>query len=290
MKSYKEKVNELGRESTEVRLLSADELARLKSDLLDIYMDIQEVCDRNGIRCMLLGGSALGAIRHKGFIPWDDDFDVGMPREDYERFKSIFKDELGKKYILNGPNYEGNPTNRFPKVLKKGTRFIEAGMREDDDRACIKIDIFILENVPDCTLIKNIKGLYCTGLMFIYGRVCSYEAWKQESSKKPMTVRQLMGMPFSFCPSKKWADRVDNACKYRNNNTKFMGIPTGRKHYFGEILPREVFLPPKQGVFEGKSVYLPAQTDLYLKNLYGEYMTLPPEEKREHHYIKTISF
>ena len=86
MKSFKETVNQKYRTDPSVRHLSDEELEKLKHVLLEIYLDIQAVCDKYGLVCMLLGGSALGAVRHKGFIPWDDDLDIGMPRDDYEIF------------------------------------------------------------------------------------------------------------------------------------------------------------------------------------------------------------
>ena len=289
MKSYKEKVNEKNRADSSVRLLTDDELKQLKQTLLDTYLDIQAVCQKHGLTCMLLGGSTLGAIRHKGFIPWDDDLDMGMPRDDYEKLKQIFKTELGEKYVLNGPNYEGIPTNRFSKILVKGTRFVEGGSAEDE-RSCIKVDIFIIENVPDNPIIKYVKGLRCTVLMFIGGHVLSYEGWKRKNKKSKLTKRQAIGALFSFRTSKDWFDRLDYAYRCGNKNSGLMTIPAGRKHYFGEMHPREVFLPASEASFEGKKVYLPANPDAYLKKLYGDYMTVPPEEKREHHYIKKISF
>lgn len=290
MKSYKERMNEKCRSDPYLRHLSGEELEKLKYTLLRIYLDIQAVCDKYGLICMLLGGSALGAVRHRGFIPWDDDLDLGMPRDDYEIFKQIFKAELGEKYVLNAPNYEGMPTNRFPKVLKKGTRFVEAGMREDDERACIKVDIFILDNVPDNLIERTIKGLFCTVLMFIGGHVLTYECYKSQEKRVKMSKRQFIGMLFSFNSSEVWFNRIDNACIFREENTYYVGVPAGRKHYFGEILPRAAFFPVSKGFFEGHKVNLPRDVDAYLKNLYGDYMKIPPEEKREHHYIEKIVF
>lgn len=288
--SYKDVVNKQNKSNHDLHIVQGKELEKLKKTLLEIYLDIEKVCKENGLVCMLLGGSALGAIRHNGFIPWDDDLDIGMPRDDYEHFKDLFKSQLGDKYILNAPNYEGIPTNRFPKVLKKGTKFVEAGMI-DDDRACIKVDIFVIENVPNSSFLRTLKGFRCTALMFIGGHVLSFEGWKKHNSNKKMSRRQFVGMLFSFLSSKKWFNILDYASRCNNSDTKFMNIPSGRSHYFGEILSRETFLPVSQGLFEGYTVFLPGNPHLYLKNLYGDdYMTLPPVDKREHHYIEKIFF
>ena len=105
-----------------------------------------------------------------------------------------------------------------------------------------------------------------------------------------MTTRVLIGKLLSFNSSKKWFDRIDKACCCENEKSKYVGIPTGRKHYFGEILKREAFFPAKESFFEGERVFLPANTDVYLTNLYGDYMQIPPEDKRERHYIEKILF
>ncbi len=287
MKTYKEIVFEQNKKNANGHIVEGDELFHLQKVLLDIYIDVQAVCEKNNLTCMLLGGSSLGAVRHKGFIPWDDDLDIAMPRKDYETFKKIFKSELGNKYILNAPNYDGRPTNRFPKILLKGTKFVEIGL-EEDDRACIKIDIFVLDNVPNNKLLRYLKGFQCTVLMFAGGHVQSYEGARAKGRK--LNKRETIGKLLSFRSSEKWFDRFDKACRWPDEKSKFIGIPSGRKHYFGEILPRETYLPASVGIFEGHKIYMQADTDTYLKNLYGNYMEIPPENKREKHYIEKIDF
>ena len=102
--------------------------------------------------------------------------------------------------------------------------------------------------------------------------------------------RALVGVLFSSIPSYVWFDFVDIAVRWYDDTSACVGIPTGRKHYFGEILPREVYLPPSKGVFEGHEVALPCDTDTYLNNRYGDYMRVPPEQDRERHYVRRISF
>ena len=287
MKSYKQTFNEQMRNNPNARVVEGEELKRLQEVLLDMFLEIRTVCENHNLTCMLLGGSTLGAVRHKGFIPWDDDLDIAMTRKDYEKFKRIFVEELGEKYVLNAPNYNGRPTNRFPKILKRGTKYVEID-EEDDDRACIKIDVFILENVPDSILLRYAKGFWCTFLMFLGGHVYSYETAKHMNRK--LNRREIIGKCFSVLKSERLFDRFDKACRSKNGKSRNLGIPSGRKHYFGEILPRESFFPCSDGVFEGRIVSLPADTDLYLRNLYGDYMKIPPKNKREKHYIEKIEF
>lgn len=293
--SLKNLLNSLS-ENSNLRILTLEESERLKALLLTAYLDIQSVCEANGLSVMLVGGSALGAVRHKGYIPWDDDFDIAMPRNDYEKFKELFERELGKKYKLDAPNIGRKASNRFPRILIKNTKLVELGTDPDDENANIKIDMFIIENVPNGAAMRLVHGFLCTAAMFIAGQVSSYEEqnerykefmYKTKEGMKVYNRRARIGKMFSFRPAAKWFDIVDKLCQFKKE-TEYMGIPTGRKHYFGEILPKRAFIPVSSGSFENRTVYLPGDPDLYLKNLYGDYMVIPEEKDREKHFIYEI--
>lgn len=98
---FKAMMNSLSSNSTILRELSPEENQSLKNELVQMFQEILAVCQKHGLTIMLGGGSALGCVRHQGFIPWDDDLDLMMPRNDYEVFKTVFEEELGKKiYII----------------------------------------------------------------------------------------------------------------------------------------------------------------------------------------------
>lgn len=295
--AFKKVINDLSQLNANIKQLTEKENEELKSVLLDAYLEIQEMCGENGINIMLVGGSALGAVRHKGYIPWDDDLDVAMPRRDYEKFKLLFDEKLGDKYVLDAPNYSENATDRFARILIKDTVLVEIGMQENE-KSCIKIDLFIIENIPGKRVLRLLHGTKCTLLMFVAGQVGTYEhrndvirqyMSRTKEGKRIYNRRLRIGRVFSFFPASKWFEIVDRACQY-GKRTKYMGIPTGRKHYFGEILPSAYFLPISKGLFEDKEVNLPHNVDAYLKNLFGNYMVIPKEKEREKHLISKVKF
>ena len=174
MKTYKNLMNSLSDDDL-LRQMTEEEIKELRSVFLQTYLDLADCCKRNGLTVMLLGGSCLGAVRHKGYIPWDDDLDVAMTRKDFERLKEIFDKEMGDKYILSSPNYKGNARNRFPMILVKDTVMVETGENPEEDLNKIKIDMFLLENIPENPVHRAIKGLWCTALMFITSYEETYE-------------------------------------------------------------------------------------------------------------------
>lgn len=293
----KEQFNESAKQFDLLYELTDTEKTLLKKCLLEMYIDLNNVCEKYGLELILTGGSALGAVRHKGFIPWDDDLDLAMERKDYNKLLDIFELELGDKYILNAPNYKSTPKTRFAKVFKKGTSMVEIGDVGSDLPANIFLDIFPIENAPDNKIAQKIKGLLSNGLMFIGSQVSMYQS-KNDMIKKFMTlnkmgkysyfIKSIVGFIFSFLSQKSWFNILDKFIS-SSKGRRYCNIPTGRKHYFGELMERTDYFPPSNGEFEGITVKLPNNVDKALTNLYGNYMQIPPKHKRERHFIVEFS-
>lgn len=280
-----------------LEVISDENLKKLQEVLLKAYLDIQSVCERNGIRIMLGGGSCLGAVRHKGFIPWDDDFDAVMPRDDYEKFKKIFQKELDDRYILNASDYSNKRAGRFPRIILKNTKLLGPDYDEEAEYSGIRIDIFIIENVPRNVFHRTLKGLYCHALMLIASSVKDARKGERELAEQEnkrinlfCIWRGTVGFLFSYRSQRDWLQKLNKKCQHRCE-TGLVSIPTGRNHYFKEMQPTRTFLPMSKGRFEGHEVNLPGDPYAYLSKLYGnDYMTPPPPEKREKHSFVEIDF
>ncbi len=287
-------LNEIAKKSTILRLLSEKECALLKRTLLQMHNDLVALCDKHGITIMLGGGSCLGAIRHHGYIPWDDDLDLMMPRRDYEKLIRAYEDGLvDEQYLFVYPNKAKDVKNTFLKIYLKGTTFREIFDDDDSFPSNVCIDVFPMDYAPNNTFVRRIKALIsdflqavCTCTLYSQHRSKNMETFVQqdEDAKKRYKLRLRLGGLFSFASHQKWVYWFDRF-NAKSRKSRFMTVPTGRKPYFKETLPVEVFLPPKEVSFEGEKAYVPAGADRYLANLYGDYMKLPPEGKRERHFI-----
>ena len=294
MKSDFELLNELAKRTNYLRELTDDESKALKQALLAIYDDIARLCEQHHLTFMLCGGSCLGAIRHKGFIPWDDDLDLLMPRHDYEQLILLLQQgALGDNYEYTTPNPHTDAKNVFLKIYRKDTLNVDVYSDNTPFPQGIGIDVFALDAMPRTRFFQQLKGLIANGLQFI-SILVFYASFPSRHLKEFMALDPAMlrryrlkcalGKIFSIIPHRKWVWWFDRFVASERTDRP-LGIPTGRKYYAGEIFPRATYLPPHEAEFEGRRVYIPNDYDPYLRNLYHDYMQLPPVHKRERHFI-----
>ncbi len=266
----------------------------LQKILLEMYDDVRSICDQNHLTVFLAGGSALGAVRHQGFIPWDDDLDLAMTRRDYRKFSRLFERELGEKYFLLEPNGELPAKSRFPKIVKKDTLFREITDASEEQLCGVFLDVFILDNIPQNRFAQKMKEFRCNTLEFIAGQVLVYEINTPEmkelysrAGKWNYYLRKWIGFLFSFRSTRKWYDYIDLAVQYQGK-TALCGLPTGSKHYLGEVFQKTDIFPARYLPFAGRQAAVFHNVEKYLQNLYGDYMIIPDEADRARHYVKEI--
>jgi lipopolysaccharide cholinephosphotransferase len=260
--------------------LSDTDLKELQKVLLDIYCDVEEVCRKYDLKIMLGGGTCLGAVRHKGFIPWDDDMDMNMPRKDYNKLLDVFDSELGEKYDLVDLYKTRCGQKIFAKIMKKNTTYIETDTFYDNSPQGIFVDIFPIEQLPDNRYVRLIYLFLATYFTRIIRIIINYQLNKNPDSKaRKITRYQIIGRLTSFMSVYKW-NRLYTLFITSCSGNKYCTIPSGLKEVYGEIQPVDTFFPLSKGIFEGKEVFVPNKYDIYLKSLYGNYMEWPPIEKR----------
>ena len=273
--------------------LSQEQLDQLQKVLITIADDMMEVCEENDIMCFICGGTALGAYREGKFIPWDDDLDMIMPRADYNKFVVLFKERYGDKYWIHTPEETENFGFQVAHIRKKGTKVKTKSDLYDDTEAGANVDIFIAENTFDNSVMRVLHGYLCMfmGLMLSCRRfyrdreallkLVGYSAEKQRIFKTKIMIGRLLSI-FSVNTWTRMTNGVCSLCK--NNNSRYVAIPSGRKHYFGEMYVRNQFCVKRPILFEGRQWYVPGNVEEYFELLYGKgYMEVPPPEKREKH-------
>ncbi len=269
-----------------------EELQQLHACFLEMMKDFIQVCEENDLCYMLAGGTALGAVRHKGFIPWDDDVDFLMPREDLNRFVEIFDKTMAQKYEMTSPNSKYQLESMITGFYKKNTLKASFLAYNTPFPKGVHIDIFAIESVPTGAVARRIKGLTAMMLQYIGVSTLFYTYRSKEkrdffcqtaAGRINYYLRCTVGFLFSFRHYEVWGNRFDRFVRGKKD-TELWAVPTDIGHYFGHIMPKSVYYPPVKGTFEGIEVNLPHDVDAYLKNQYGDYMTIPPVEDREKHY------
>lgn len=291
----KSMLNVLGDKSV-LSQLSPEQDKELKKMLLEMCIDVMSFCDENGLICMLGGGTALGAIRHKGFIPWDDDIDLNMTREDYNRFISLFAEKFKGKYDVYAPDGVRQAATLSAKIAVPGTILEDIFHAGDPIKLGVNLDIFPIENVPDNKLLAAIKGRMCDlmrmAVVSAYYYQCRSDKMKAlfYGSKKTKIIynaRCFLGFLMSWKSYQWWYAKYDRFVQTKGK-TKRVTIPTGQKNYFGEMMDWNIVFPIKKAEFEGYEFPVYGKVEEYLTMLYGDYMKIPPVEKRERHFYTNV--
>lgn len=251
---------------------------------LEMLKKVKEICDANGIQYFLDGGTLLGAVRHQGFIPWDDDLDIGMLREDYEKFISIVQEALGDQYFLQTWDTDDHYCNPFAKIRKVGTIYREEASRGVLTHNELFIDIFPFDYFPEDRIklkIMRIKIKICWKAISIKTKLYPW-LYRTSFIKKCLTmVKNIPAILLCALPREKIkAKYFETMTAYNAQVTKYVdeeaGVQAG-KHK----LPIGCFDKTVDLLFENEYFKCPQGYDEILKLYYGDYMTPPPEDKRE---------
>ena len=245
--------------------------------LLIIAKEIKRICDENGIQYFLIGGTLLGAVRHHGFIPWDDDLDIGMLREDYNRFIDACKTDLNPKFVLCSLGTEKEYNRPFAKLRLKDTYFPDQGQSEKIYGG-IFVDIFPIDVMPKSSMTQKFQNAFIK----IWRNSIQLKLASRLETGKDKALYVILS-PFRWLPKAVIVKRlVKWETKYNDINSFDYYINFSSSYKYGkEVFPRmSIQNGTTQLQFEDTLFCVPKDYDSVLKQLYGDYMKLPPEEKR----------
>lgn len=270
------------------------ELRKLQLVELDILKLFSEICEKYQLRYYLVGGTMLGAIRHKGFIPWDDDMDVGMPRPDYEFFLNIVRKELPKGYDFL--NYKQNKEyNRyFSRIVNTNVKIYNAS----NTNTIIEnawLDIFPFDGMPDGFWKQRLHFWNMTRLRFLYHASCFDELVNLNRPGRPwyiqLAIKFISKTHFgSKFDTKKLMRKIEKGLsKYPYDSCKYMVSFFGA-YMTKEIVDKKLLGKGKKYQFENLMLNGPDNYDEFLKHFYGDYMILPKDRDKDKHNITKIEY
>ena len=272
-----------------MNIISDISLKKIQSAELYLLIEFDKVCRELGLTYFLDSGTALGAIRHGGFIPWDDDIDVGMPRKDYDRFMEIGQSYLPDNIFLQNRRTEKNYIRYAAKLRLKGTVFPETNGAPYEHNG-IFIDIFPFDSIAGNRFWARFNVKTVVEMLHV---IRTYRG--HDLGVSPSRVRRCLSWFIKRMPEG-LINRLEKSCikialRNKDKETRFMTCYFWRmsqtKQYLFET---SKMLPVKDVLFEGQEVKIMNNPDHYLALMYGNYMQLPPEEKRVIHSKGDVDF
>ena len=258
---------------------------KLQEVQLEILEEVVRICEKHNIQYFLMAGTLLGAVRHKGFIPWDDDLDIGMTRLDYNKFNKVASKELNSRYYLHNHKTDPEYWCPFTKVRKNNTEMNEKILVDVNTHKGIYIDIFPFDNADS----RNGFFVKIQGKMSL---VITYIIWcKLKGEKVSLFSRKFIKALLMLIPNnilikiQNWVVSLN-----KNDNSKYLISFSGVYGYEKESFTRNKLFPLKKVEFEKKLYYGFHDNSYYLTRMYDDYMRLPPVEERTNHMALNISF
>ena len=263
-------------------MIDKDLLKKVQAVQLDILKKVDCICKKYSIRYYMIGGTLLGAVRHGGFIPWDDDIDIAMFREDYDRFCSVCETALPDDLYLQNPEHDKGYWHFFTKIRKNGTVFEDNVTVASTHHNGIYIDIFPLDNIPA-------RDSFWQKFKYFFLRAAlSAMLYKNHYRDYKKRIIKMISAGLSLIPVwciMKVSDRIMKA--YNKKETGYVtSFMSGYGYHAQRMNKREIYGSPVPLMFEGSEFPAPQNYARYLTNLFGDYMQLPPIEKRVTHHVR----
>lgn len=270
-------------------------LEKVQNAQTGILKDVLGLCEKNGIDVFIIFGSALGVVRHQGFIPWDDDIDIGIFREDFPHFRKLAEKCLGDKYEFLTPETNPNYACTVTHFQKKGTKFISYDVKDCDYTPGINIDVFVYDHLADNKLAR--KRQYAVTwfwgrLLFLSGKGAPHIPYTGIKKKIATFICKAVSgflKLFHITPLKIYRKFQKECQRYNYKETKYYVAFETPKSWVNAMKKNDVY-PLKQMPFRDFTVPMPKNTHKLLTRVFGDYMQLPPVDKRVNHRPYIIEF
>lgn len=263
-------------------ILTSVDLKRLHSIELELLEEVDRICRKYDIAYSIDGGTLLGAVRHGGFIPWDDDADVIMNREAYDKFTEILGKELDRKrFYFQDLNRTPGYRWGYGKLRRKGTEFIRLNQEYMPYKQGVFLDIFVCDNVPD----QYLARCFCNFHSFIFRKVFYSEVGKHTAKGIAYIAYSIMSWIPENVLKKRYAAYVKHRNRKKTKWVKCLTFPACNRTYGYK---REWYEDTIDINFEGKIFKASRNYKEYLTFLYGNYMKVPPVEKQKIHPVSKL--
>lgn len=274
----------------------AKTLKKIQSIELEILKDFMDICDRHGLTYFGIAGTGIGALRHQGFIPWDDDIDVALPRDDFEKLLIFVEKEMGDKYlIMNTEHYPDYPLMTTRMTLR-GTKFKEEALKNINAPMGIFLDLYPLDKVSDNPkeAKKQARDAWFWSKILILRSIpfpmLGFNGWKAKLVHAVCAMVHILLAVFHV--PKLWiynkAYEAETRCNHYEK-TKRLNFFCDTDPYMNMYYVKDIY-PLQKLPYEGLMMNFPHNLHNNLTAMYGDYMKLPPEEKRKNHYPYELQF
>lgn len=270
-----------------------NELRKLQLIDIEILRNVVAILDKNNLQYYMIAGTLLGAVRHHGFIPWDDDIDIAMPRKDYEQFLAKNSNELPNNLHVKNFRNDSNFKYYITRIVDDRYKVIELRNRNSKESITnISIDIFPIDGVPNNKIKRNIYYLH---VLFYRALISLIQKDNIDRMRKRNFLEKLLILLGTHIPLNKVLDahkiqyKIDKLLKKQNDDSIYAGSIMGA-YRTKEIFPRKYLGRGKKYKFENYTFWGPQNADAYLKHMYNNYMILPDKQQRKNkRHFKIIS-